>query len=93
MYRKALIVSHMLFADDSYLYCKAHVEEAWKIMELLEIYERESGQKVNLGKSSIFFNTNVIPHNRSMICQGLHMVEADEHSTYLGLPNLLGRNK
>lgn len=52
-----------------------------------------SGQKVNLGKSSVFFSTNVIPPNREMICERLQIGEADERSKYLGLPNILGCNK
>lgn len=91
--RQAPIVSHMLFMDDSYVYCKARKEEAIKVLELLHIYEKESGQKVNLEKSSVFFSTNVISYNRSMICHELHMIEASEQSKYLRLPNILGRNK
>lgn len=86
-------MSHMLFADDSYFYCKAKVEEARKVLELLAIYESESGQKVNVEKSSVFFSTNVITGNKSNICNELKMVEADGKSKYLGLPNILGRNK
>uniref|UniRef100_A0A803NSB0 Reverse transcriptase domain-containing protein n=1 Tax=Cannabis sativa TaxID=3483 RepID=A0A803NSB0_CANSA len=50
-------VSHMLFADDSYLYCKTTLQEANRIRELLHQFECASGQKVNLGKSSIFYST------------------------------------
>lgn len=67
--------------------------EAGKVLELLEKYERASGQTVNKSKSPIFFSANVIVYNRQMICETLQMVEADEHSQYLGLPNIIGRNK
>ncbi|KAL8088880.1 hypothetical protein AgCh_038591 [Apium graveolens] len=43
--RKAPVVSHMLFADDSYVYCKANAAEGLKVMELLNIYESALGQK------------------------------------------------
>lgn len=52
--RKAPMVTHMLFADDSYLFCKADSSEAMKMVELLSVYERASGQQVNKDKSSIF---------------------------------------
>lgn len=51
---RAPVISHMLFNDDSYLYCKANTEEAWKVVELLQVYENASGQKVSRDKSSIF---------------------------------------
>lgn len=91
--RRAPVISHMLFADDSYLFCKADVGEAEKVLELLHLYEKASGQKVNMGKSSVFFSTNVITYNRNDICQRLQMLEADDQTKYLGLPNILGRNK
>ncbi|XP_074325787.1 uncharacterized protein LOC141663849 [Apium graveolens] len=68
----------MLFADDSYVYCKAESEEARKVLKLLSIYEKASGQRVNRGGE---------------LCQVLQIPEADNFSKYMGLPNLLGRNK
>lgn len=91
--RKALVISHMLFADDSYFYCKADTVEAMKVVELLEKYEKASGQRVNKEKSSIFFSAKVIQYNRINVCQTLQMEEANEHSTYLGFPNIIGRQK
>lgn len=91
--RRAPSISHMLFADDSYCYCKADNTEATKVLELLNIYENASGQKVNIEKSSVFFSTNVIEYNRQSICLNLRMREADEHGKYLGLPNVIGRKK
>ena len=85
--RQAPAISHMLFADDSYLYCKANTEEAGRVVELLKLFEQASGQKISVEKSSVFFSTNVIPYNRNNICQVLSMNEADMHSKYLGLPN------
>lgn len=64
-----------------------------KVVELLSTYERASGQKVNKGKSSIFFSSNVIDYNKQNVCQVLQMREASANSTYLGLPNIMGKNK
>ncbi|KAL8118569.1 hypothetical protein AgCh_016186 [Apium graveolens] len=91
--RKDPIISHIFFADDSYFYCKADKVEAVKVIELLDVYEQAYGQKVNRGKSSVFFSSNVIADNRQLVCRVLQMEEANENSTYLGLPNLIGRNK
>lgn len=91
--RKAAMVTHMLFADDSYLFCKANSTEAQRILEILELYKKASGQQVNRNKSSIFYSSNVLQYNKDSIAQWLQMVEANDHSTYLGLPNIIGRNK
>lgn len=90
---RAPTITHMFFADDSYLYCRATTEEARRVLEMLQVFEHASGQKVNTAKSSVFFSTNMEPGSRNEICDVLSMVEADERSTYLGLPNTMGRNK
>ncbi|KAM6584214.1 hypothetical protein CsatB_011216 [Cannabis sativa] len=86
-------VSHMLFADDSYLYCKATESEARRIIEVLSKFELASGQKVNLAKSSIFYSTNTLNSIKDRINSILGMVTATEGSLYLGLPSSMGRNK
>lgn len=44
-------ITHMFFPDDIYLYCRATVTEAYNIMEALHLFQRASGQQVNLNKS------------------------------------------
>ena len=89
----APMISHMLFADDSYLYCKATMDEVHRFHELLQKFEATLGQKVNHHKSSIFFSTNTSEATRLQICSSLGMQEAPHDSLYLGLPSTLGRNK
>ncbi|XP_074358745.1 uncharacterized protein LOC141698038 [Apium graveolens] len=71
----------------------ANPEEALRMRDLLEIYERATGQQVNKSKSAVFYSTNVLQYNREPVGQILQMQEANEHSTYLGLPNIIGKNK
>ncbi|KAL8155862.1 hypothetical protein AgCh_001058 [Apium graveolens] len=91
--RGAPVISHMLFADDSYLYCRANEMEARNIKKLLSVFEGASGQKVNASKSSIFFSTNTAVSERGRVEEILGMQTATEHSRYLGLPSTMGRNK
>lgn len=57
------------------------------------MFKNASGQQVNLMKSTVFYSSNVIQSNRDMLSQILHMVDADDKGTYLGLPNMMSRNK
>lgn len=91
--KQAPTINHMLFADDSYLYCKAQEEEAHRILEILSKYELASGQMVNKSKSSIFFSTNTSMAVRQQLCNILQMEEADENCRYLGLPNMMQKSK
>uniref|UniRef100_A0A803PUK7 Reverse transcriptase domain-containing protein n=1 Tax=Cannabis sativa TaxID=3483 RepID=A0A803PUK7_CANSA len=91
--RGAPVVSHMLFADDSYLYCRATAAEIDKVQELLLIFEKASGQQVNFNKSSVFFSSNTTQSSKNLICNSMGICEATEDSKYLGLPSTLGRNK
>ncbi|XP_060960654.1 uncharacterized protein LOC133031222 [Cannabis sativa] len=91
--RGAPSITHMLFADDSYLFCQASIGAAQGVRNLLSEFEQASGQKVNIAKSSIFFNPNSDAQTRSHISAILGMAEASDGSLYLGLPNIIGRNK
>lgn len=55
-------VSCLFFVDDSVLFCQAKEEERLKILDLLSVYERGSGQKINRDKTNIFFNNNTQQH-------------------------------
>lgn len=91
--RNAPTISHMLFADDSYIFCKASGGETSKLMELLAKFERASEQKVNYTKSSVFFSPNNSYERRGELCSLMGMMEADENNKYQGLPNCIGRKK
>lgn len=48
----------MFFADDIYIYFKANIDEVDHVIDLLKIFERASGKKINAEKSFIFFTRN-----------------------------------
>ena len=86
-------LTHLLFADDSLLFCRATIEECRKIMEILEIYEEESGQKVNKNKTAIFFSKSTPEGTKDEIKEALSLQEIVHYDKYLGLPSLVGRKK
>ena len=86
-------VFHLLFADDSLVFCRATIAECVQIQSLLFIYEQASGQSINRGKTSIFFSTNT-PHTlRNAISIFLGVPVSHQYEHYLGLPSLVGRDK
>lgn len=91
--RTAPTLTHMFFADDSYIFCKANGNTADLISNILQVYESASGQKINNFKSSVIFSCNTSQDMRESICNTLGFQEADGSTTYLGLPNVIGRNK
>ncbi len=49
-------LSHLFFANDSLLFCRANFTEWVNLMDILKLYEKASSQKLNLAKTSIFFS-------------------------------------
>lgn len=86
-------ISHMFFADDSFIFFKATSQSANNVLEMLKNFERASGQKINVDKSSIFFSRNTNEEVKSSLLQQLRFQEAGAQSLYLGLPCIMQRNK
>ncbi|XP_043687745.1 uncharacterized protein LOC122638959 [Telopea speciosissima] len=85
--------SHLLFADDCFLFCKAHIDEisAWK--NILDLYCRASGQEINLKKSSINFSPNLYSRLKRWFARTLKIPYGDGPSKYLGVPTDFGISK
>ena len=86
-------VSHLFFVDDSVLFCRAKEEECQKILDILAIYERGLGQKINRDKTNIFFSLNTLQATQVRIQQFLGVPTIRQYEKYLGLPALVGRAK
>lgn len=91
--RTALPISHMFFADDCYIFCKAGVEQAHHVLTMLQLFEKASGQQINVDKSTVQFSRNVCSSLKADLRQQLRFTEAGENNMYLGLPSFLNRKK
>ncbi|GAA0156810.1 hypothetical protein LIER_38348 [Lithospermum erythrorhizon] len=85
--------SHVLFADDTFIFYKASVEESSQIMTILKDYEEASGQKINLDKCGVSFERRTTGEKRAEVGQVLRTKEVLDQGKYLGLPSHIGRSK
>ena len=52
-------ISHVFFADDSLLFCRAQISDIRAIQGILDQYEKASGQRINKEKTTLFFSKAV----------------------------------
>jgi hypothetical protein len=86
-------INHLFFTDDNLLFCRASILEWVRIQEVLEIYERASGQKLNQEKTSIFFSKNTRREAKELILSAVGVSSTTRYEKYLDLPALIGRAK
>lgn len=80
-------VSHLLFADDSFLFFRASESESTIVKNVLLQYG------VNSTKFSIMFSSNTKQQVRQSTPAILSATAPLNHGSYLCLPSLIGRNK
>ncbi|OMO51274.1 reverse transcriptase [Corchorus capsularis] len=86
-------VSHLFFSDDNILFLQASKTECDAVISLLNLFEKASGQKINIDKSSILFSANTPASLQSEIMSYLGIQKVLDRDKYLGLPIMVGRSK
>jgi hypothetical protein len=86
-------VTHLLFADDSIVFLEASSDSLATLRRILLDYEESSGQKVNLGKSSIFFGRGSQSNQRRSLMEVMGIRCEALSEKYLGLPTVVGKEK
>jgi len=91
--RNAPTISHLLFADDNMIFCRAHKDEAKHLMDIFAEYQRVSGQKINLSKSEMVFSPNISQGQKTEFQNFMPIQITDNITKYLGLPTQIGISK
>jgi hypothetical protein len=86
-------ISHLFFADDSLLFCKATTSDVTRIQDILSQYEKASGQQINRQKTTLFFSKSTPPAAQRDIQDMLEVLAIKQYERYLGLPSFVGRAK
>lgn len=82
-------ISHLLFADDNFLFIHTKLSNCTQITDILCVYERVSGQKVNLHKSEVCFSKNIKRPERVRLASVLRVNWVNIHERYLGFPTII----
>ncbi|XP_030923333.1 uncharacterized protein LOC115950243 [Quercus lobata] len=81
---RSLEVSHLLFADDTLIFCDADLDQVLFLCMILIWFEVVSGLKINLGKSELVPIGMV--HNLDLLLNLLGCKQGTLPMKYLGLP-------
>ena len=81
---RSLVVSHLLFADDTLIFCDANIDQMLILHMVLIWFEVVSGLKVSLGKSEPVAVGAV--HNIHLVVAVLGCKQGSLPMKYLGLP-------
>jgi len=88
--RRASPISHLLFADDCFLFFKA---DEIQMKNIMTTYETGSRQAISFPKSEIYCSRNVPDHLKQTITNILGVQVVLGTGKYLGLPSMIGRNR
>ena len=67
-------LTHLLFADDSLVFCRAKENECQKLLEILATYERASSQQINKEKTTLFFSKSTSQDVQEVIKEALRVL-------------------
>ena len=84
-------ISHLLFADDSLLFFKANSDQANKVKNILDNYERATGQLISPSKCSLLLGNKCSQEDGQDVINILNVVTVTFEEKYLGLPVPEGR--
>lgn len=77
-------ISHLMFADDLLVMCRANKDEVLAVKRTLDLFFGWSGQEANVNKSSILFSKNTPKEDRMVIRSIIGFKDMPKDSIYLG---------
>ena len=62
------------------------------IQSILQVFEKVSGQQINIDKTTLFFSKSMSEMVKNSIKSRLGVLEIKQYEKYLGLPTVVGKN-
>ncbi|KAL0006953.1 hypothetical protein SO802_008455 [Lithocarpus litseifolius] len=84
-------LTHLLFADDCLLFCRATINECGRVLDILKDYEEASRQKINKTKTALFFSKATDTAIKNNIKEAWGVPKIMQYEKYLGLPSFVGK--
>ncbi|XP_057803363.1 uncharacterized protein LOC131018665 [Salvia miltiorrhiza] len=91
--RGAPFPTHLFYADDILIFCKATKQNAKTLHKILEYYGHMSGQVFSPSKSHIFFSDKVTSSTKRKVSRHLPLATGSLPFVYLGVPIFRGKPK
>ncbi|KAK8957829.1 hypothetical protein KSP39_PZI000633 [Platanthera zijinensis] len=79
-------ISHLLFADDTLIFCGANRSEVEAVSHILGTFAAASRLIINFSKSSVMISRSVYNGVASDIVNAFGIPRCDSHELYLGVP-------
>lgn len=79
-------ITHLMFADDTFLFVRASVKQAKILLACLVKFLKWSTRKINFGKSGVVFSDNLVPRMKGTILDYFQMKTLGSKERYLGNP-------
>jgi hypothetical protein len=89
--RRALGISHLLFADDTLMFFQARKKQAQVVNLVLRRYYVGTGQLINPSKCSVMFGSQCSASNQDRVKAILHVEIMASEEKYFDLPTPDGR--
>ncbi|KAL0361024.1 UNVERIFIED_CONTAM: putative mitochondrial protein [Sesamum radiatum] len=85
-------VSHLLFADDTLIFCWAVEDEFRCVKSTPRHFEEVSSLAINLQKMAVVFSKNTLGEHQEALGEFLGISVVDQYAKNLGLPVVVGRS-
>ena len=82
-------LSHLFFADDLIIFAEARLDQVQVIKDCLNAFGGASAQKVNVGKTRVFFSRNINHNIKSQLSHSLGFNMSADLGRYLGVPLIM----